>query len=315
VAAAAAVVEVAAAAGAAVAAAAAANFMRRSEIMDQGKTTLGLGIGWRPELALAIERHPGLGFIEVLAEDLDPDMPIPHAIERLRRRGLAVIPHGVSLSLGGAEPPDANRLGRLASAATVLGASLVSEHIAFVRAGDLESGHLLPVPRTRAALEVLVANVRIAQQALPVPLALENIASLIEWPDNEMDEATFLTELLERTGALLLLDIENVYANARNHGWDALQYLRDIPLERIAYVHIAGGIERAGLYHDTHTHRVPQPVLELLEELCALTDVPGVLLERDDRFPTEAELTAELKAISAGVAQGRRRREDHHVAC
>jgi uncharacterized protein len=286
----------------------------RNRIMQRA-TNLGLGIGWRPELALAIHRQPDLGFVEVLAEDLDPDGPIPAPIEKLRRRGLPVIPHGVSLSLGGAEPPDAARLAHLGRLACRLGSPLVSEHIAFVRAGGIESGHLLPVPRTHQALDVLVANIRLAQEQLPVPLALENIASLMEWPDDEMDEAAFLGTILERTDALLLLDIENVYANARNHGWDAVPYLRKIPLERIAYVHVAGGIDREHLYHDTHAHPVPTPVLQLLEELAAMVSLPGVMLERDDRFPSAGELSTELGNIRDAVSRGNRRRERPHVAC
>ena len=94
----------------------------------------------------------------------------------------------------------------------------MSEHIAFVRAGGVEAGHLLPVPRTRDAVEAIVDNVRRTQAELPVPLALEPIAALIDWPDDEFDEADFLTEILDRTGALLLLDVANVYANARNRG-------------------------------------------------------------------------------------------------
>ena len=139
-----------------------------------------LGIGWRPELALAIDRYPKLGFIEILAEDLDPWGPIPAPIERLRQRGIPLIPHGVSLSLGSAEPPDRQRLAGLARLATRLGAPLVSEHLAFVRAGGIETGHLLPLPRAREALEIVVTNVRQAKAALPVPLALENIATLFE---------------------------------------------------------------------------------------------------------------------------------------
>ncbi len=111
------------------------------------------------------------------------------------------MPHGISLSLGGAERPDPARLEALARLAVRFLAPMVSEHIAFVRAGGVETGHLLPLPRTRDALDVLVANVCEAQSALPVPLALENIAALVEWPEAEMDEAQFLTELLERTGA------------------------------------------------------------------------------------------------------------------
>jgi uncharacterized protein (UPF0276 family) len=265
---------------------------------------LGLGIGWRPEIALLIDRRRDLGFVEVVAEDIDAHSPLPAPIERLRRQGVAVVPHGVSLSLGGAEPLDRGRLDALAKLARRVGARLVSEHIAFVRGGGLETGHLLPLPRTREALELVVANVREAKAALPVPLALENIATLFEWPNPEIDEAAFLTAVLERADVLLLLDIENVYANARNRGYDPLEFLDRIPLERIAYVHVAGGMERDGLYHDTHTHAVPAAVLDLLAELGARVDVPGIMLERDDRFPPDTELNAELDAIAAAVERG-----------
>lgn len=270
-----------------------------------------LGIGWRPELALAIDRYPQFGFVEVLAEDLDPWGSIPAPIERLRQRGVPIVPHGVSLSLGSAEPPDRQRLAGLAALATRLGAPLVSEHLAFVRAGGIETGHLLPAPRTEEALEIAIANVRQAQAALPVPLALENIATLFEWPDAELDEAEFLTEVLEQADVLLLLDIENVYANACNHGWDPVAFLDRLPLHRLAYVHVAGGVERQGLYHDTHAHAVPAAVLDLLEELCVRVPVPGILLERDGFFPSEQELATELEAIAGAASRGNLRRENH----
>ena len=146
-----------------------------------------------------------------------------------------------------------------------------------------------------------MAHVREAQAALPAPLALENIATLIEWPDSEFDEATFLTEILERSDALLLLDVENVYANCRNHGGDPLALFDRLPLERLAYVHVAGGHDRDGLYHDTHTDPVPAGVLALLEELATRRPIPGVMLERDGRFPTQAMLDAELDAIAAAA--------------
>jgi uncharacterized protein (UPF0276 family) len=269
---------------------------------------LGLGIGWRPELALPIDRRRGLGFVEVLAEDFDPAGPLPEPVERLRRRGVAVVPHGVSLSLGGAEPPDRARLERLARLTRRLGSPLVSEHVAFVRGGGRETGHLLPLPRTRQALDVAVANVREAKAALPVPLALENVATLFEWPGGLMDEATFLAELLERADVLLLLDVENVYANARNHGYDPLAFLDRLPLGRVAYVHVGGGVERDGLYQDTHAHPVPPAVLDLLEEVCSRVPVPGAMLERDDRFPSDADLSAELDAVEAAMARGAARR-------
>jgi uncharacterized protein (UPF0276 family) len=199
-------------------------------------------------------------------------------------------------------------LAHLAAVAGRVEAPLVSEHIAFVRAGGRESGHLLPVARTREALEILSENVAIAQDALPVPLALEHVAALVEWPGAEMDEATFVGELVARTGALLLLDLSNLYANAHNHGYDALESLGRFPLDRLAYVHVGGGTFRDGVYHDTHAHAVVAGVLALVEELFAIADPPGVLLERDDDFPSDDELTAELRAIAAAARRGSERR-------
>ncbi len=262
-----------------------------------------VGIGWRPELALMIERAPQIHFIEVVAENFFPDT-LPRPLLDLKERGATIVPHGTGLSLGTAEPLDQKRLAHLARLAERLDAPFVSEHIAFVRAGDHESGHLLPLPRTRDALDVLAENILRARAALPVPLALENIATLFEWPGAEMSEVAFITEALERTGALLLLDVANLYANARNHDWDATDYLDHLPLERLAYVHIAGGITRDRLYHDTHAHRTPAGALDLLEHLCARVQPPAVLLERDDHFPAEIELRAELDAIAAAIERG-----------
>ncbi|MEU1792054.1 DUF692 domain-containing protein [Streptomyces sparsogenes] len=270
---------------------------------------LGTGIGWRPEIADDIERLPGIDWVEVVAENVCPGH-LPDGLRRLRERGTTVVPHGVSLGLGGAERPDASRLAALAERAEALGSPLVTEHIAFVRAGGprtaspaAEAGHLLPVPRTRDALDVLCENVRIAQESLPVPLALENIAALITWPDEELTEGQFLAELVERTGVRLLIDVANLHTNRVNRGEDPAAALDALPTSAIAYVHVAGGIERDGVWHDSHAHPVTRPVLDVLAELCARTAPPGVLLERDDNFPAASELAAELDAIRAVTAK------------
>ncbi|MER8092001.1 DUF692 domain-containing protein [Streptomyces goshikiensis] len=261
---------------------------------------LGVGIGWRPEIADAVERLPGLDWVEVVAENICPGH-LPDSLLRLRERGVRVVPHGVSLGLGGAHRPDPEKLAALGERAVALGAPLVTEHIAFVRtttpAPALEAGHLLPVPRTRDALDVLCENVRIAQDALPVPLALENIAALFSWPGEEMTEGRFLSELVERTGVRLLIDVANLHTNRVNRGEDPAAVLDAIPLEALAYVHVAGGFERDGVWHDTHAHPVPGVVLDVLAQLRRRVDPPGVLLERDDDFPPEGELAGELEAI------------------
>ncbi|MDI3419285.1 multinuclear nonheme iron-dependent oxidase [Streptomyces luteolus] len=275
---------------------------------------LGTGMGWRPEIAEAVERMPGLDWVEVVAENVCPGH-IPDSLTRLRERGVTVVPHGVGLGIGGAERPDPERLTALAERAQALGSPLVTEHIAFVRAGGaltasprLEAGHLLPVPRTKDSLDVLCEHVRIAQDALPVPLALENIAALINWPGEEMTEGQFLYDLVDRTGVRLLIDVANLHTNHVNRGEDPCTALDELPVEAIAYVHVAGGFERDGVWHDSHAHPVTQPVLDVLAELASRVSPPGVLLERDENFPAPEELERELQAIRRTVAAGAARR-------
>ena len=281
---------------------------------------LGTGIGWRPEIADAVEHLPGIDWVEAVAENLCPGH-LPESLLRLRERGVTVIPHGVSLGLGGADRPDADRLTALAERAEALGSPLVTEHIAFVRAGGpltasplLEAGHLLPVPRTRDALDVLCENIRIAQDALPVPLAVENIAALLAWPGEEMTEGQFLYELADRTGVRLLIDVANLHTNHVNRGEDPAKALAELPVEAIAYVHVAGGVERDGVWHDSHAHPVPAPVLDILTDLASRVSPPGVLLERDDHFPEAAELERELTSIRGALDKGRGRGRAHVAA-
>ncbi|GID95051.1 hypothetical protein Adi01nite_44630 [Amorphoplanes digitatis] len=272
--------------------------MRRGRVR-RVTTSYGVGIGWRPEISGFVAELPGLGFAEVVAESVHAHGDLPPGLAELLDRGVAVVPHGVKLSLGGAEPVEPARVAHLAAVAERLAAPLVSEHIAFVRAGGVEAGHLLPVPRSREAVDAVVANVRRTQAELSVPIALEPIAALFDWPDDEMDEGAFLTEILERTDALLLLDVANVYANARNRGTEPADLFDRLPLERVAYVHVAGGAEHDGIYHDTHTDAVPQPVLDLVTALCERHRPPALMLERDGDYPAAAELRRELDAIAA----------------
>ncbi|MEB3371588.1 DUF692 domain-containing protein [Saccharopolyspora mangrovi] len=269
--------------------------------MTAGTPHLGVGIGWRRDIDITVERLD-VDFVECVAEDVNPRR-IPESLRLLRERGLPVLPHAVSLSLAGAQPVDTDRVRHLARVATALDAPLVSDHVAFTRAGSWEAGHILPTPRTTDSLDVLVENVRRAQGLLPVPLALEHVAALVEWPGAEFSEAEFLSRLVDRTDCRLILDVANLYANAHNLGTDPREFLDAVPLDRIAYVHVGGGTWRDGVYHDTHAHPVLHEVLDLLAELHARTSPPGVLLERDDQFPSDDELAAELTAIRTAIAR------------
>ena len=257
----------------------------------------GLGLGWRRETAWLIEGRKDLAFVEIVAEQFDPGRPLPVPIQQLLDRGMPVIPHGIGLSVGDAGGVDSERLDTLCALTERLNAPLVSEHVTFVRAGDLESGHLLPLPRTDEMLDILDENIRIVMNALPAPLALENIATLFEWPDNAMDEGAFLSALHERTGVGLLIDVANLYANAVNHGWDAHAILDALPIDAIDYVHLAGGHWRDGVYFDTHADPLPVEPIALLAALVARGYRGGAMLERDDHFDSSGSIHAELDAI------------------
>ncbi|MEM9493104.1 MAG: DUF692 domain-containing protein [Myxococcota bacterium] len=280
-----------------------------------------MGLGWRRETAWMLHERAGIGaelggleFSEIIAESVDPRRPLAPALAHLVARGVPVIPHGVTLSLGGAERPDPARLDHLARVAELLGAPVISEHVAFVRGGGIEIGHLAPVPRTWAMLDILSENITIAQRALPVPLVVENIAALFDWPGAEMSEAEFLSELVERTGVGLLLDVANLHGNAHNLGGDVPTFLDHLPMDRVVYAHVAGGFVRDGVYHDTHAHPVGDGVLSVLAQALARRPDLPVLLERDRDFDGADALAAELASIAQVMAEAGPDGEVAHAA-
>lgn len=254
-----------------------------------------VGLGWRPEIAADLLAAPQtIGLVEVVAETC-------FAQKAARREACAlaeiwpVVPHGVKLSLGSADGIDLERARRLAALARELRAPAVSEHVSLTRAGGRDIGHLTALPFSRAAVRVMADNVDRARRLLPdVPFLLENIAWTVRWPEDEMDEGDFHAAVAEATGCDLLLDLGNLYANARNAGVAPEALLRRYPLERVAMVHIAGGAHDGGFYVDTHADPVPEPVFALLDLLMAATGPLPVILERDGRFPPFADLQEEI---------------------
>jgi uncharacterized protein (UPF0276 family) len=257
----------------------------------------GSGIGWRPELSASIACLPSLSFIEIIAESFWHCQQLPDPFKCLLNRGIEIVPHGISLGLAGADYPDRDHLKRLASLAQLLDAPCVSEHVAFVRANGIESGHLLPVPRNKETLAVLIENTKMAMDILQRPLALENIANRVEPPGSIMPEWDFLHELVDRTGCWLLLDLENLHARARSHHFNPIEQLASFPLHRVAYLHLAGGIEHDGKYHDTHDQPVGDDTLAILKVLQAKNPALAFCLERDGNWPRLRELSAEMDRL------------------
>lgn len=258
----------------------------------------GVGIGFRPEIAHGLLKHPhAVDFLEVVAESAWARTDWRREVHALREVWM-VVPHGVKLSLASADGIEEDKARRLGELARELRAPMISEHVALTRAGKREIGHLTAVPFTREAVKVVVRNVARARKHLPdVPLLLENIAWTLRWPDDEISEGEFHAEVARATGCDMLLDVANVYANARNSGVDPTALLETYPLDRVAMIHVAGGILEDGFYFDTHAHDMPGSVLDLLAraiERCG--DVP-IVLERDGNFPAFEHTLQELDAI------------------
>lgn len=262
-----------------------------------------VGVAWRPELSQFIAEESTIAFSEVLADNYWTLKHLPTPIAQLRDSGTTIVPHAVSLSLGGARRPDDRRLDLLANLAQQLDAPFVSEHFAFVRAAGLESGHLLPFQRNEQMLELVIENVHYAQARLPKPLCLENIATLFDWPEQQISEAEFIASIVRETGIGILLDVSNLYANSVNLGWSIDEYLDALPLDRITYVHIAGGTLIGNLYHDTHAHPLQAGPLEVLRKLSKRITLPAVLLEQDDNFQSIESVRQEIHMITKVVEE------------
>jgi len=271
-----------------------------------------VGLGWRPELAAGILAHADrLDVVEIIADDwFDAGRRDLRALRTLAAQ-IPIMVHGVSLGLASAAPVAAWRLERMARVVGAVEPEAWSEHLAFVRGGGREIGHLAAPPRAAVTLEGLAANVARARAVVGSAPALENVATLVEPPGSDRDEPAWLTEASAVTGGHLLLDLHNLHANALNFGFDAEAALDRLPLARVGLVHLAGGrwIDAPSggrRLLDDHLHDVPDPVFDLLAALAARAPRPlTVVLERDGDYPAIARLLAELDRARAALARGR----------
>ena len=268
-----------------------------------------VGLGWRPELAAGIfTQLDHIDVVEVIAENY---------FNASRRdldalRGLAeqvpVHLHGVSLGLASATPVEDSRLDKVARLIERVRPECWSEHLAFVRAGGVEVGHLAMPPRTPRTVEQAVRNIDRARAVTGFTPKLENIATLFDPPTSSLTEGEWTAQILGATGAPLLLDLHNLYANAVNSGRDALADLATFPLDRVEAVHLSGGMwiaaangERRLL--DDHVHSPPAEVFELLHALEGRTGPLDVILERDGNYPSFDVLLGELEFARGGVCR------------
>lgn len=271
-----------------------------------------VGLGWRAELSMAmLERLAELEVIEVIAEEwLDADKRQAAALADLADH-CPLLLHGVALGLAGSEPVQPRRLDRLARLVERVRPRAWSEHLAFVRAGGVEIGHLAAPPRNEASVAAAIANLDRARRVVGTLPCVENIATLVEPPASTLDEAAWVTAIASGAGAGLLLDLHNLYANALNFGRDPFAVLAAIPLERVRMVHLSGGCwirsPRGGKrLLDDHLHDPPDEVYALLEAVGR--NAPGpltVIVERDGNYPDFECLMAQIRRAKAALARGR----------
>jgi uncharacterized protein len=221
---------------------------------------------------------------------------------------IPLLAHGIGLSIGTDVPLDIAYLDKVAAVVERLQAPAYSEHLAFTRVPGRDVANLLPVPRTEAVAGQIIAKVRTVRARIPVPFLLENITYLFEWTDSDMSDAEFINLICRETGAGLLLDVENLYLNSRNHGFDPRAFLDALPEDLVREIHVAGGVtvrenflERP-FFADTHSHPVPDGVLDLLDYALARHAPATIVLERDDRLDAVDEILDDVARIRARIA-------------
>ncbi|HVJ35746.1 MAG TPA: DUF692 domain-containing protein [Terriglobia bacterium] len=261
-------------------------------------------IGLRnPHLPEIVEAQSGLTWLEIHSENylLPPTAPRSLALERVRN-DLALSCHGVGLSLCSAEGLDHTHLQDLRRLYDRLQPFIVSEHLAWSATDGRYYNDLLPVPYSDEALDIACRNIDQAQQALGRRLLIENPSRYIDLPGSSWSEPAFLAEITRRTGCGLLFDVNNLHVSAHNLGFDAADYLSDLPIQAIGQFHVAGHSQRRlmapdgredVLLIDDHGSAVPNEVWRLLETMLAATGPLPVLVEWDNQVPALAVLLAE----------------------
>jgi uncharacterized protein (UPF0276 family) len=268
----------------------------------------------RPAIGIGYRRHidawtrANLARFDVLEITLDHCMSGSEASRAAIFDLVGQIPltaHGIGLSIGTDVPLDLAYVDEIATIVDRLQAPAYSEHLAFTRVPGRDLGNLLPVPKTTEIAESIIAKVRSVQARISVPFLLENITYIFDWPDSELSDAEFLSLICGETGAGILLDVENLYLNARNHGFDPYAFLDGLPANAVKEVHVAGGVTLQEdflprpLLQDTHSHPVPEAALDLLDYALARQAPAAIVLERDDRLDAVDEILDDVARLRA----------------
>jgi len=257
--------------------------------------TFGFGLGLRTQhYKDFLDAPQPVDWLEVISDNFMVDGGKPLAILDRIRADYPMAMHGVSLSVGAIKGLDTDYLNRLKELEQRIEPMWVSDHLCWTGAHGRKLHDLMPLPFTNEAVKVVARNVQQAQEALQRPLVLENVSSYLEFTTSEMNEWEFLTEICQTTGCKLLLDINNIYVSAFNHGFSPSDFINGVPVDSVIQFHLAGHQDNGNHLIDTHDHPVCNDVWDLYRQaLKSFGDVP-TMIERDDRIPALPELLAEL---------------------
>lgn len=273
---------------------------------------LGYGLGLRPQHFPAIlqdhdGRVPGVDWFEIVSENyIRTGGPPMRNLERVRER-YPVVMHGVSLSIGAPDPLDRDYLAGLKALIRRIEPEWISDHLCWTGAHGVNLHDLLPLPFTAEAVAYVADRVGQVQDFLGRRLLLENVSSYVTFLDSEMSEAEFLAAVAERADCDILLDVNNIFVSAFNHGFDALDYLDRVPAGRVRQIHLAGHQDNGDHIVDTHDHPVRDAVWDLYAETIRRIGRKPTMIERDDNIPELSELVAELdraRAVGERAAGG-----------
>lgn len=270
----------------------------------------GVGIGLRRELREQIAKHRSE--IDVLEITPEHYLDKPQEMEVLESfsKKIAVVPHGLRLSIGAAAGLNEAYLAKLKILLEKIGAKYHSDHFTLSDIGNFSIGHLSPLWFTEESLEIVIKNINQAENVLGAPIILENIASFFEIPEADFSEAEFIKKTCETAGCGLLLDLTNVYINSYNNKIDPYEFLRKLPLDKVVHVHLAGGKINHGWFYDTHSETLTGPnegVWPLLEWVAERAPIKTVIIERDSNFgkPFEDMFSADLAKIRKIISRSK----------
>ena len=262
---------------------------------------LGHGIGLRREHYQEVlsTSPPQLDWLEAITENFMVPGGNPRRVLRGVRERYPVVLHGVSLSIGSTDPVDEAYLRELKTLAAEVDPAWISDHLCWGSVDGRHAHDLLPLPYTEEALAQVVGRVAEVQERLGRRIALENVSSYVELTSSEMSEAEFFAEVARRADCHMLVDLNNIYVSAHNHGTDAHAYLRKMPKERVIQYHLAGPSEAGALYIDTHDTPVLDEVWSLYEDALTVIGPRPTLVEWDAHIPPLERVLEESRRARA----------------